>query len=279
MIPILDNHLHLDPAGLNVKAIMDFQRAGGTHVVLCHKPYSQAPVSKAEDYHKAFGITLNLAEEVRKESEVKVFVCVGPYPVELLKIAENKTLAEAKKILKSGMDIAAALVKSGDAIALGEIGRPHFDVSEDIMAASNEILLYGLEKARDLNCAAVLHTESATPEVCKDLALLAEHAGMPKERVIKHYSPPIITQESNSGLFPSVLASEKNIEGALSQGTRFMMETDYLDDLKRPGAVLGVKTIPKRTLKLITDDKLTEEDAIIIHQKNPEKVYGIDIDI
>jgi TatD-related deoxyribonuclease len=102
---------------------------------------------------------------------------------------------------------------------------------------------------------------------------------MPKDRVVKHYSPPIITQESNSGLFPSVLASEKNIEGALSQGTRFMMETDYLDDLKRPGAVLGVKTVPKRTLKLITEGKLTEEDAIIIHQKNPEKVYGIEFEL
>jgi TatD-related deoxyribonuclease len=278
-LPILDNHLHLDPSGAGVAAIKDFQRAGGTHVVLSHKPYDQARIKKAEDYKKAFGITLDLAEKVRMETDVKVFVTLGPYPVELLHLAERISLLESKQILMAGMDIAGEHVKAGDAIALGEIGRPHFDVSVELMEASNEILLYGLELARDLGCAAVLHTESATPDICSDLAALANRAGMPREHVVKHYSPPIIKEQDNAGLFPSVLASEKNITAAIAQGTRFMMETDYLDDPHRPGAVLGPKTVPKRTLKLLSDKKLTEDDVFTIHQKNPQKVYGVEFDI
>jgi TatD-related deoxyribonuclease len=57
------------------------------------------------------------------------------------------------------------------------------------------------------------------------------------------------------------------------------METDYLDDPHRPGAVLGPKTVPKRTLKLLSDKKLTEDDVFTIHQKNPQKVYGVEFDI
>ena len=277
-LPILDNHLHLDPAGAGEKAILEFQRAGGTHIILSHKPYSQAPITKAEDYKKAFEITLTLAERVRKETDVKVYVTLGPYPVELIWLSERMPVSEAKAILLAGMELAGEHVRNGNAIALGEIGRPHFEVSSELIEASNEILSNGLELARDLDCAAVLHTESTTPEVCLDLAKIAEKVGIAKDRVVKHYSPPLVTQELNAGLFPSVLASEKNINEAVSQGTRFLMETDFLDDPKRPGAVLGVKTVPKRIYKLLKDNILTEDDVFIIHQKNPKSVYGIEFD-
>jgi TatD-related deoxyribonuclease len=277
-LPILDNHLHLDPNGAGEKAILDFQRAGGTHIILSHKPYSQAPIKKDDDYKKAFEITLNLADTVRKETNVKVYVTLGPYPVELLWLSETMPISDAKEILLAGMDLAGEFIINGDAIALGEIGRPHFEVSSEIVEASNEILLHGLELAHELDCAAVLHTESTTPEVCQNLANIATKAGIAKERVVKHYSPPLVTQDLNAGLFPSILASEKNITEAVTQGTRFLMETDFLDDPKRPGAVLGVKTVPKRTLKLLNDNMLTEDDVFTIHQKNPNKVYGIEFD-
>jgi TatD-related deoxyribonuclease len=56
-----------------------------------------------------------------------------------------------------------------------------------------------------------------------------------------------------------------------------MMETDYIDDPDRPGAVLGPKTIPKRTLKLI--ETHGEEPFWRIHKENPEKVYDIQIEL
>jgi len=278
-LPILDNHVHLDPSGAGIKAILEFHQAGGTHFILSHKPYSQAPIRNAEDYKKAFQITLDLADEVRKGTDVQVYATLGPYPVELIHLAKNMSLSEAKEVMISGMDLAGEYVGSGEAIALGEIGRPHFEVSDEVMEASNEILLHGMGLAHKLNCAVVLHTESTTPEVCSDLAQLAKRAGLPNEKVVKHYSPPLVDTALNSGLFPSVLASEKNIREAARQGTRFMMETDYLDDPKRPGAVLGIKTVPKRTKKLLAEGVLSEEDIIAIHQKNPQEVYGVEFEL
>ena len=54
-----------------------------------------------------------------------------------------------------------------------------------------------------------------------------------------------------------------------------MMETDYIDDPRRPGAVLGPKTVPRRTHELLDNNILTEDEISIIHQENPEKTYGI----
>jgi len=56
-----------------------------------------------------------------------------------------------------------------------------------------------------------------------------------------------------------------------------MMETDYIDDPKRPGAVLGPKTVPRRTFELLEKELASKEDLIKIHKENPEKTYGIQL--
>ncbi len=56
------------------------------------------------------------------------------------------------------------------------------------------------------------------------------------------------------------------------------METDYMDDPRRPGAVLGPKTVPKRTQQLVAS--LTgmgidaEASLCAIHVDLPEALYG-----
>ena len=60
------------------------------------------------------------------------------------------------------------------------------------------------------------------------------------------------------------------------------METDFLDDPRRPGAVLGPKTIPKRTNELCqsilneNDESVVEELLLNIHSNWPRELYGID---
>lgn len=53
------------------------------------------------------------------------------------------------------------------------------------------------------------------------------------------------------------------------------METDYLDDSSRPGAVLGPRTVPRRTIEFLNKGIFTEEDAYRIHQETVERVYGL----
>ena len=132
-----------------------------------------------------------------------------------------------------------------------------------------------MQRARDVNAPVILHTESTTPRQCKELVEIGKKVGLPPHKIVKHYSPPLILENENYGLMPSVLASKKNILSAVKKGTRFMMETDYIDDPRRPGAVLGPKTIPKRTLELMENDILTEKQIYEIHKKNPEKTYDI----
>jgi TatD-related deoxyribonuclease len=261
-----------------VEALRDFSKAGGTHTVLCHLPYSEVPIGSPADFAESYDITVRMAERGTAETDVRVFACVGPYPVLLLPLSERFGLARAVEIMKGGMEEAQKVVLAGHAVAIGEIGRPHFPVPPDIWEASNEIMGYGMELAREASCPVVLHTESADPAVMLDLAQRADGARLRREMVVKHYSPPLVLAEENHGLFPSVLASKPAINEALSKGDRFVMETDFLDEPSRPGAVMNINTVPKRTKALLASGVLTEERAVRIHKDNPERIYGIEID-
>lgn len=277
-MPVFDNHFHLDPRGLYLEAARMFAKAGGTHLMLTHLPYDDLPIATGDDYAAAFERTLRTAELVREETGLTVFVAIGPYPVDLLRLDEGLGLAAAVEAMKRGMDLGARLVRGGKATAIGEIGRPHFPVASDLWAASNEVLAYGMAVARDAGCAVVLHTEDPTPETYAEFAAMADAAGLPRAKVVKHHSPPLVRPDEVHGCVPSVLAREDHLREALKKGNSFLMETDYIDDPRRPGAVLGPATVPRKTAKLRSLGLLTDDDIARIHVELPARTYGISIE-
>lgn len=261
-----------------MKAAKEFEGGGGTALMLVDKP-RWADIRKAEHFREQYDLTLRIADMVRQGTGLKVFVTLGPHPALLPRLVGDMSLEEGMDMMRNGIDLAAELVVEGKVVAIGEVGRPHFPVPEDIMDASNDLLSYAMGKAKDVGCPVTLHTESSTPETFKMLAEMADGAGLSRDRVIKHFSPPLVTEDLNHGLLPSIVSSKDAILKALKQGDRFLMETDFLDDLKRPGAVMGPRTVPKRTLQFIHEGKMTEEQAFRIHKEHPERVYGIDLSI
>ena len=277
-IPILDNHMHLNPNGRCIEAAKEFANAGGTHIVLVSlPPWSLGiNINKPDDYRQVFDTVLEIARRVEEEADVKVFVVLGVHPAELTKYYGRLGLESTIEVMRGGLEIASGYVLDGHAIGL-KSGRPHYEVEPKLQDASNDIMRYAFELAKDTDCAIQLHTESATEEGLTEIAGMARIAGLAPEKVIKHFAPPMVNICEEIGIFPSVLAGEDAIQTALGEGTRFMMETDYIDDLKRPGTVLGPKTIPRRTKQLIPE--WGEDVFWKIHKENPEKVYGVEINI
>jgi TatD-related deoxyribonuclease len=276
--PVLDDHCHLDRRGEYLSAVEAFWRAGGTHLNVVHKPDFSALPTDAAGYRDSLEATCGLADEVRRETPVVAWATVSPHPVDLVKHVERGlTLAEAEELVRAGLMASADLVREGRAIAVGEVGRPHFEVPPEVMEAANRLFEEAMALARDAGCAIVVHTESTTPEVCEDIASRARRAGLPLDRVVKHYSPPLVLPEENRGLVPSVLASRRFCREAAGKGDRFMLETDYLDDLSRPGAVMALTTVPKRSYGLLQDGSFSEELLERVHVHWPRVAYGVDV--
>lgn len=276
--PVLDNHFHLDPRGRQAEAVKDFLRAGGTHLTVVHKPYRDLPPGSLDRTREAFERTLALAE-VARGAGAKVQVALGPHPAEFTEMMKaGLAMDDAARVYEQGLRLAARMAVEHRCVALGEVGRPHYPVSPEVWARANDLMHLALTLCREAGVAAILHTESADAAVFADLAQRVQAAGLPLDKAVKHYSPPMVGPE-NAGLFPSIIASGSSCEEAAKQGTRFLLETDYIDEPERPGAVLGPKTVPRRTLELVQKGLLTEEQCWQVHSANPARIYGVPYDL
>jgi TatD-related deoxyribonuclease len=172
----------------------------------------------------------------------------------------------AGELMREGLDAAAEYVDAGDALAL-KSGRPHYDVSDAIWEASNETIRHAFELAGDIDCAVQLHTEAS--EDLTELGEWAEDVGLDRERVVKHYASGRL-----AGATPSVMSEKDRLETAVKREEPFLMETDFVDDPDRPGAVLGPKTVPRRVDWLREEGY--EEPLHRAHVETPQAVYEID---
>lgn len=268
--PILDNHLHLDPVnGRGVDAAIDFANAGGTHLLVLNKPSWNLvdTVDDVDAFRETFTITCEVTAEASEHLAGRAWPVLGVHPALISQLVDRGyTPEEAGELMRAGLDVAAEFVADGPALAI-KSGRPHYDVTDEVWAVSNEVMRYAFSLGAETGCPVQLHTEGG--EDFTDVASWAEDEGLPREQVVKHFSGGRV-----SGPIASVLSNKDDLLEAAETGEPFLMETDYIDDPDRPGAVLGPKTVPKRTRWLLEEG---HEDAVrTAHVETPARVYGID---
>jgi TatD-related deoxyribonuclease len=278
---ITDNHMHIDPVnGVGIEAAKLFKRAGGTCLFLVNKMSKDAGVvvRGPKDFSTVFEHTISIKERIKREVGLEVFAIVGVHPAELVFLCNKFGVERALEIAIGAIEIAGQRVKEGKATALGEIGRPHFEVDANILNATNELLEHSMRVAKEVGCAVQLHTESASEALFKDISTIAKKTGLDSEKVVKHFNGPDVNLAEKYGIMPSVLSSTENVTIAINaKNYRFLLESDYIDDMSRPGAVLGPKTVPRVTKKLVAEGLLSGDDAEKIHKDNVEKVYGVEL--
>jgi TatD-related deoxyribonuclease len=269
--PVTDDHIHIDPKnGRGLEAAKDFSRAGGTHLFLVSKPSWSlgVEVSSGADYTEVYTETLRVAEMVRGIG-ITVFPVLGVHPAEMSRLTQRMSLKDATELMIAGLDCAAAYVRDGKAVAL-KSGRPHYEVSPEVLAASNEVLAHALQLAAECSCALQIHAETGP---CADVVEMAGAAHIPVERVVKHYGSP------DTPLHPSLIAKHEALPQLIHEHRRFTMESDFMDENSRPGAVIGPKSVPRYTNQLIAAGKMSVDDCFFIHAETVEKVYGVTVDL
>jgi TatD-related deoxyribonuclease len=274
-VPILDNHLHLDPVnGRAGEAAAEFADAGGTHLLVLNKPswslVEEAAVGTEEGFRETFELTCSVVEKATSELPGRAWPVLGVHPGLVSRLVDGgMNPTEARDAMQRGLDIAAEFIADGPALAL-KSGRPHYDVEDAVWEASNEVMCHAFELAGETGCAVQLHTEGG--EDFTEVAEWAEDRGLPRERVVKHYAGGYV-----EGPIGSVISHKDDLTEAAESGEPFLMETDFLDDPERPGAVLGPKTVPSRVRWML---EAGYEDAVYTaHVDTPARVYGIDTNL
>jgi TatD-related deoxyribonuclease len=282
---ICDTHIHLDSNGRGVAAARDFANAGGTHICLVHKPGfpSKLPESIAA-VNEAYMGTLEMARTVRRDVGIDVRVILGPHPVVWEKQIHTLGLEAATQLHIDSVALALNYCAEGEAVALGEVGRPHYPVSDEIWNAANEQLETVMHMASQAGVPIQLHVEENGSQTNAELAAICDRSGLMRNRAVRHYAPADISNTFTHQLSSSISMGKGSlatiVETYRDCSSSWTMETDYLDDPSRPGAVLGPKTVPKRTQALVevllesTDVEQVEELLCHVHSIWPSALYG-----
>ena len=273
-LPVVDHHCHLSPGGEGVDAARRFQREGGSHLFLTTHNWDHRSLRTVDDYRSQFESIEDLGRRIEAETLVSASLVVAPYPVDLLDMADALGLAQATEVLLKALDLAGQWVREHRAVALGEVGWPHFPIPADRATAARQVFQHALEVARDVGCPAVVHCEDLTADGYRNLSELARAANLADHRVIKHYVRTYVPSGDRSGITPSFLARKESLLAGLDDPPPWFLETDFLDDPRRPGAVLDLATVPRRAAAIARDYPDRVERLRIPFIESVYKLYG-----
>jgi TatD-related deoxyribonuclease len=274
-LPIVDHHCHLSPSGEGVAAARRFRAAGGTHLFLATQNYGPAVPRSLEEYRAQFETTERLAASVRASTGVVVLTVVAPYPIDLVHAAPLIGVPAALELQERALDLAGGWVRERRAVAIGEVGRPHFPVAEELRGPIESVFRHALEVACDVGCPVVVHSTDLDAAGYRELSAQAREVGVPPEHVVKHYARSRVPPGDRGGVVPSYLARRELVRDVAGDPGPWFLETDFLDDPSRPGAVLDLATIPRRARAFAERSPDAEAVLAVPFVESVERVYGL----
>jgi TatD-related deoxyribonuclease len=148
-------------------------------------------------------------------------------------------------------------------------------VDRSLLEPIKAVFRHALEVARDAGCPAVVHCGDLDASGYRELSELAASVSFPVHRLVKHYAHSVVPAVDRLGVVPSYIARKELIDDLRSDPGPWFLETDFLDDPARKGAVLDLATVPKRARAIAARGPEGVELLRIPFVDSVRSVYGI----
>ena len=177
----------------------------------------RAPPETLAGHDASYRDTVDMAQSVRDEVGLGVRVVLGPHPAAFAHQFERWVSDEgsagkerAVENYRHSIEAALALVHEGHAHAIGEVGRPHWPVADEIWDLSNELLDETMHLAAQEGIPLQLHVEGESDDTYPDLARRATRQGMDLRKLVRHYSPPDVGRSTRTDSRPVCCAAREH---------------------------------------------------------------------
>ena len=279
---VADGHLHVSPKGLGgFKVGMKFKEVGGWFMALVSLPPTYYGLG--EDLNsiiKSFNIHVRECSKVRGIG-VKVACIAGIHPAfvdSLVKHAGTSRFKHVMKLLNEGLKELERLRREGIIDGFGEFGRPHYKVLPESVIANEVLLTKVFRMVRDYGGVIHLHLEKGGYLSIESINMLRRCSQLPEvEKIVFHHASINMAYEASIRGYSSTLTGRAEVlrEAFLKNITSFIPESDYIDDLSRPGVVMYPWKIASEALKLVSDGRF-EEMLNKVMVDNVVKLYGVE---
>lgn len=275
-----DAHAHSSPTGLGAAEIARrFREKGGWFMALVMLPpwhYGVDAPPGIEMYFKALERFLTECRRAR-EAGLRVACLAGFHPAEVDRLVSAGMKPE--EVLSLGLrvvDHMAQLCRSGMLDGIGEVGRQHYKTMPERLAIAATVTTRALEHARDYDCLVHLHLENAGPVTVDTTEKLVELASAPRSRVLFHHaSTRVAKRAGEKGFWATIPGKKEAMRRAFTEANTdyIMIESDYIDDPKRPCVSSCPWEIIDRQLELLREGVVDEEKLYRVNVDNVVKFY------
>jgi TatD-related deoxyribonuclease len=277
-----DAHCHSSPKGLGAYRIAEkFKSVGGWFMAFVTLPpwhYVADFKPTLDNYERSFQIFLQECKEAKK-SGLKISCLAGFHPAEVDKLIgmglkPEEVLALGFKVL----EIIEDFCKRGIIDGVGEIGRQHYKTMPERFAIAEIIMLRGLEIARDHDCIVHLHLENAGSVTVDTIAKLASFTDIRFDKIVFHHASLKVAKRAlEIGARATLPGKLELLRSAFrSLEPKFMVESDYIDDPRRPCVSSCPWEIVEAQRTLLREGSVDKETLAKINIDNIVETYGVE---
>ncbi len=280
-VPVGDAHAHSNPArGMGAREIARrFRRSGGWFIALLSlNPWSYGIEPPGyEAYMKVVDLIVSECRRAREEG-LKVKCFSGFHPADVDRLIDRYRL-RPEEVLQLGLRVVRALrgmCRDGVIDGIGEVGRQHYRTAPERVAIASLIMEEALEATED-GCMIQLHLEQAGRATIDTVDMVVRRLGVKaRETVIFHHSTlQMATRARELGYNATVPGVPKMLDYAADKAEPiFMIESDFIDDPRRPGVVVYPWLMAEKLSELAT--KGYEEWAWKVAVENVSRVFGVE---
>jgi TatD-related deoxyribonuclease len=285
-IPVADAHSHSNPVrGLGAAKISRrFREYGGWfQALVALSPWHYAIEFKGFDSYVEL-IELHIREcKAAEDSGLRVACLAGFHPADVDKLIDKYKM-KPFEVLDLGLrvvDYVASLCREGVLDGIGEVGRQHYKTTPERVLVAEMILERAIQNARDYDCIIHMHLENSgadtvylTHRIVEGLHVEPRRRG----RLVFHHSKPVMVEAASKLGYPATLPGlPRLLEAAFkSLPPVYMIESDYIDDPSRPGAVVYPWDMAEAQLRMAEKGVVEREYLYKINVDNIVKVYGVE---
>lgn len=264
-VAFADGHMHSNPVkGMGMAAIgKKFVGVGGWFVaVVSLPPHHFGFDDNFDGYVRAFDVLVRECN-TGKELGLEVVCFAGIHPAAI----ENSISMNPKDSVKvlgkafTVLDYVAKLVRNGFVDGFGEVGRPHYKTIPEAFVVNNIVMTYALVLAKDLGVPVHLHLEQGGEITVMDIDRTISTIGIDKDKVVLHHLDVATAKASQAHTLVFTIPGKHPILKEVFRSLRptYMIESDFIDDPKRPGVSSYPWDIVENQKRLLNEGLVDEE--------------------
>ncbi len=277
-----DAHLHTNPVkGLGARKVAElFKRSGGWFIAIVALPpyhYDVEGYPSRESYEKLLNILARECNEA-KHAGLQVSCVMGLHPAEIDRMESmGLTPRDIINAIENAVKVIEKGCKSGILQGVGEVGRQHYRTLPHRVALAEYAMIRAAEVAKDYDCIIHLHLENQGEATVETVDRLLTLLGVKKEKVLFHHATVSVAANAvREGYWASIPGRGQAIAKAYAKlGLRFLIESDFIDDPKRPCTAQCPWEMVKEEEELLRNGTISEDDLAKINIDNIVSFYSV----